>query len=163
MAPVRTQHRIWCKTCNEFELHSRKELFGGDKFPLICETCNTEYSEIKLKDIPDEKLKEQRERYKITRRNNMNDVFGSYLSIGLLQAFSQSGYEPKIIESDAGQNQIDEYKRELDAEKRRQRKIKEAENEELKKKFHKLGRNEKCRCGSGKKYKKCCWIKIQKI
>lgn len=163
MAPQITKHRIWCKTCNEFKLHSRKVLFGSGEQPLICETCKTEYSEIKLSDIPDEKLKEQRERYKISRRNDMNDIFGSYLSFGLLHAFSETGYEPKIVESDAGQNVIDEQVRKEREIKRNELLQKRNDDLELKKKFHNLGRNEKCRCGSGKKYKKCCWQKIQKI
>ena len=160
MAPRITKHRIWCKTCNEFELHSKPDIYSKK---LICDKCETEYSEIKLRDIPEEKLIEQRERYREQQGNAMNNLFGSYLSIGLLQAFSETDYSPEIEESDAGQNEIDEYKRELAAEKWRQRKIKEDENLKLKKKFHNLGRNEKCLCGSGKKYKKCCWTKIQKL
>ena len=30
-------------------------------------------------------------------------------------------------------------------------------------KENRIGRNEKCSCGSGKKYKKCCLLKHQEI
>ena len=162
MAPRITKHRIWCKTCNEFELHSRKELFGGDKFPLICETCDTQYSEIKLSEIPDGKLVEQRERYNEQKRKEMNGLFGMFMVNGL-NMFNEVDYEIKTVESDAGQKSIDEQKRK-EIEKRRNELLQKRHDDlELKKDFHKLGRNEKCLCGSGKKYKKCCWTKIQKI
>ncbi len=162
MAPRITKHRIWCKTCNEFTLHSRKELLN-DKFPLVCESCQTSYSDIKLSEIPDEKIIEQRNRFKESRRNDINNMFGSYLSLGLLQTFSDSGYEAEIIESDAGQRDIDNEKRQKDLERRNILLQKRHDDLELKKKFHNLGRNEKCLCGSGKKYKKCCWTKINKL
>ena len=28
---------------------------------------------------------------------------------------------------------------------------------------NKIGRNEKCSCGSGKKYKKCCFLRQQQV
>jgi len=162
MAPVRTLKRIWCKTCNEFELHETKKLFDKEWF---CRTCDTEYSEIYLSEIPEEKLIVQRKRYTESRKRDMSDVYSMLLmgqglhSIGFNSGFGDS----EIRESDAGQKEIDEIyymKLELAREKRR---VQRQEDLKLKQSFHKLGRNDKCLCGSDKKYKKCCYSKIQKI
>lgn len=161
--PQRTLYRQWCKTCNEFELHIEKEFLKKD---LACMECKTEYTDIKLKDIPLEKRKEQRKRYNNSKDTGLSILFGSYLgSAGypFSGMFDEPGSNDEIRESDAGQRAIDEYdkkQRDIAYEKRR---IRRKEEVELKKSFHKLGRNDKCLCGSDKKYKKCCWTKIQKI
>jgi len=157
--PTLTQKRIWCKTCNEFQVHEKEELLGK---VYICSECKTKYSSIKLSKIPEEKLVEQRERYRVQQRNSMNNIFGMYMLYGL-HSFDRVGTESNIQESDAGQIEIEkQLKREYE-ELREKRVIQHEKDLKLKKEFHKLGRNETCLCGSGKKYKKCCWSKINRI
>ena len=162
--PTREYKRIWCKTCNEFELHSRKSYKDEDK-DLICRECGTIYTDVFLKDIPEEKIIEQRKRYKESERKSMEKFLsGSYLfGNPLTDLFKEPGYDTHITESDAGQRAIDEAK----AEERRakwaeRQRIRDEERAE-EKKFRGLGRNDICLCGSGKKYKKCCWSKIEQI
>jgi uncharacterized protein YecA (UPF0149 family) len=164
--PTRTYRRIWCKTCNEFELHETKKLFDKEWF---CRECDTEYTSILLSDIPREKRVEQRERYTDSKNKAWTKMYGSLLNgssssyMDLLGMFGSHDFQENIQESDAGQRKLDEIhqmKVELAREKRRVQRQKDLE---LKKNFHKLGRNDKCLCGSEKKYKKCCYSKIQKI
>lgn len=162
--------RVWCKTCNEFELHKRVDNDSGSEKELVCNECGTKYSDILLTEIPIEKLEEQRKRWKSKNRVDyfkflevmqpgyherkfMSDMFKS----------PDESVETVIIESDAGQRAIDEYnkeKREKEAQKRKDA------YEALKKEyepFRKLGRNDKCACGSGKKYKACCLTKFSSL
>lgn len=151
--------RIWCKTCNEFELHDTKKVFAKEWF---CNECDTEYTDVLLSKIPKKKLIEQRKRYKIQQTNEMNSIFNSYMMFGL-NSFNDIGFESSIKESDAGQRKVDER---LKVKIEKERKIKyEQKQKDLayKATFHKLGRNEKCLCGSNLKYKKCCLSKIQKL
>jgi len=162
MAPVKTLKRTWCKTCNEFKLHETKKLFDKDWF---CKECDTEYTDIYLSEIPEEKLLEQRKRYTESQKRDRIDIYSMLLmGRGLESIGYNSGFgDTEIRESDAGQREIDEIKQmeiELVREKRRVQRQKDLE---LKQSFHKLGRNDKCLCGSEKKYKKCCYSKIQKI
>lgn len=154
--PTHTLKRIWCKTCNEFTLHSQP----FDSKELICRECDTHYTDIYLNEIPREKLLEQRQRYKNRKKERMNRILGGYLFTPDLFGLA---LEEEIYESDAGQIRLDEIEREernkIYEERRKQR---EAEKEE-EKKFRNLGRNDICLCGSGKKYKHCCWSRIQKI
>jgi uncharacterized protein YecA (UPF0149 family) len=64
--------------------------------------------------------------------------------------------EPDVNEDDAGQDAIDaaiKAKREAD-------RLAEIQ---FKEKYHGAQRNDKCRCDSGLKYKKCCLPKVEKI
>lgn len=163
--PTITLKRIWCKTCNEFELHATETIFGKEWF---CNKCATEYIDgILYSEIPEEKLIAQRVRYKEKQRKDMGDVYSQFIMggglSGMFDTFSEVGSNTEIYESDAGQIQIDKamkLKRDEAYEKRRIQRVKDLE---LKQSFHKLGRNDKCLCGSEKKYKKCCYQKIQKI
>jgi len=92
-------------------------------------------------------------------------IYSSILTSGmsLLSSFTTSNYKFKIQESDAGQKKLDELHRLKIKKLLETQLIKRKQDLELKVKFHKLGRNDNCLCGSGKKYKKCCYTKINKI
>jgi len=116
------------------------------------------YTSVKLKDIPEDKREAQRERYKKKNHIGVN----TYLQQILGNAMNND-FQDEIAESDAGQKQID-LKRHKENEKAHEEYRRKREEElELLHKFQNLGRNEMCLCGSGKKYKKCCWAKIEKI
>jgi len=155
--PTRQLYRVWCSTCKEWELHERHYPNWEDWF---CPECETKWEPSLLSDIPDEKIKEQRERYKIHTQYEMNRFFGAMFTSGM-SMFSEPGSDVDIRESDAGQRAIDEEarkEREVKAEERRQ--VRDAEIVE-KKRFQNLGRNDLCLCESGLKYKKCCETKIR--
>ena len=118
--PTRIYQRIWCKKCNEFELHSRK---GDD---LICESCGTTYTDVYLKDIPEEHLIEQRKRYTESQSNRFNDIYMQIFKSPeqrqmeqFAEMFSEPGSDVEVIESDAGQKSIDDTKREEARKKNR--------------------------------------------
>ena len=139
-------HRTWCKTCNDWSFHLVTENEN------ICETCNTVFTEIKLSEIPDEKIKEQRKRFKNNKHANAFGVYEKYS-----QMFNEyKPYDANYTESDAGQKAID--KEEDDFYKKRLEEIKT--EREWAKQYKNLGRNEKCLCDSGKKYKHCCYTRV---
>lgn len=157
--PTRTLHRFWCTECKDYTLHNTL----GSKGCTICGTITETYN---LKDVPEEKVLEQRERYKKSKRN----IFESYLSFiqpknqleQLVEMFHEE-CKTEIIETDAGQKYIDEQ-REIE----RRKKASEAyqvrkELEDEYKKYKKLGRNDICLCGSGRKYKNCCITKFARL
>lgn len=158
------KYRVWCKTCNDFVFHVKKEE------DLKCTHCDTIYSEILLKDIPDEKISEQRQRYKDHRKEEMNKVFKMLMenpeqkkTKELIHMLSSPGsdFDTEIHESDAGQKAIDEEnKRIREAEMAERQRIKDEQKAEASK-YKSLGRNDICICGSGLKYKKCCLTRIQ--
>jgi len=158
--PTRTYKRLWCKTCNEFELHETPILTGDD---LQCKVCDTIYTNIKLKEIPEEKRLAQRKRYSESKRNETGALYNSFIMGSGLDVILSNENSDTIYESDAGQKQLDKWVAEEAEQLREARKVKHQEDSELKKTFKKVGRNDKCLCGSDKKYKKCCYQKIQKI
>lgn len=160
----RTLHRIWCKKCNEFELHDTNDFKSKE---LFCSTCGTEYSDVYLRDIPEEKLLEQRKRYTKSLSAGFVDLYSSFISgygiSDLMGSFESVDGSISIKESDAGQKEIDNLKKERLRILRNEAVIKRQADKELKNKYHKLGRNQICLCGSNNKYKKCCYDKIQKL
>lgn len=38
--------------------------------------------------------------------------------------------------------------------------VEQPRNNLVKRRVYKIGRNDQCPCGRGKKYKKCCWLKV---
>lgn len=135
-------NRIYCKKCEDFKVHDDK----------ICKSCDTEYSDVKLVDIPREKLEIQQERFRRSRNAEMTKVLNYFLMSGRVS----SSNEIKIIESDAGLLTIEKYQREKE-EKQREEKI------DLLEKYKSIQRNDVCLCGSNKKYKKCCETKINNL
>lgn len=158
------RYRLWCKSCNEFTTHEKifsdefsnplreKLSFADEKEPeFICEVCFIQYTDVFIKDIPEENLLEQRQRFKEQRRRNFEEKFYALTS---LQNPLENIFRPvmpiskKIIESDAGLKHEENLIRQ---ERQREKDLLEAERN-----FYKgLGRNETCRCGSGKKFKHC--------
>lgn len=158
--PTRELRRIWCKTCNEFELHYQNFPNWEDFF---CSTCDTKYSSILLKDIPPKKIQEQRKRYK---ESNKGTIFNYMLTGLLFNSPSMGLFEDETVnirESDAGQRVIDERERQKRAAIYEERRLLREKRLAEAKKYSHLGRNDTCICGSGKKYKKCCLERIRTI
>jgi len=158
--PTRELRRIWCKTCNEFELHHYRFPNTEDWF---CGACDTKYSPILLKDIPSDKLLEQRKRYKEYKKESIfNYLQGALIpSNPFMELFKDETVH--ITESDAGQRAIDEREQQKRAAAYEKRRIEREKQMEEAKKYSHLGRNDICICGSGKKYKKCCLDRIRTI
>jgi len=162
--PIITYHRIWCKTCNEFTLHFFNKNNENDESGYFCKDCKTKYSDILLKEIPNNKILEQRERYEKSKKEDFNNMLNGYLNPNfsflkeMKNMFSEPGSNIEIVESDAGQKLIDEKI----LEKRKEELKKYNEEREEAKKYKHLGRNEKCLCGSNLKYKNCCLKRILK-
>jgi uncharacterized protein YchJ len=71
------------------------------------------------------------------------------------------GSDVRIIEADAGQKEIDDENHRIYVENEKIRAEETRLFLEDQKKYAHLGRNDKCLCGSGKKYKKCCLTKFK--
>ena len=140
------KHRTYCKSCEDFTVHSR-EFFKED---LICENCDTVESGYKISEVDPNLIKIQRERYKKSRQQKIGGLYGAFLKGVGLQAMMDLE-EVRVIECGAGQH-IDEQIKQIRLEN--QRKAQEIKDE-FNQKYSKLGRNESCSCGSGKKFKKC--------
>jgi hypothetical protein len=159
--PIRDYYRLWCKTCNDYTLHEHP--FGKDG--KICTECQTEFVNTPLSEIPVDKITEQRERYNQKEKEAIQKILsGSYLFPNPLQEivdmFKEPGWETEIHEDDAGQRQINAKKRKIyEAKREKERQEREARKAEYIK-YRQLNRNDTCLCGSGLKYKKCCWTRI---
>lgn len=137
--------RTYCKTCKDFTLHKTS----------ICEECETEFTPYYLHEVDEGKVMKQRQRYKESQRRKFNDMFQWVNGYGL-QNIMEESFNPfiqkNIIECDAGQKEIDENKKK---ERERLREIKKQELVEYNEIYKPIGRNDKCPCGSDKKYKQC--------
>ncbi len=171
--PERYLQRQWCKKCQSCELFEEKGLFAKKENPgeshWSCIECGTKFEPYKLSEVPKEKIKEQRERYKVWKKEQFEKMFGSYLDFGrsnrnfINDMFSAPGSRTHVTEADAGQKYIDDQiKKEREAEYEKRRAAKEALEKEYEA-YRKSGRNDKCLCGSGKKYKHCCLPRFQNI
>lgn len=143
-----TSYRKWCKNCKDWEIFTPE--FGKE---LTCNTCECISESYRLSEIPIEKLEEQRIRWVKQRRSNFSTLINF---AEILSYYDNSiGYDhSNLIESDAGQQAIDD-KKTADWKAECARKKDEVN------KYRSIGRNDLCLCGSQKKYKKCCWSKIQ--
>lgn len=157
--PTQQRYRVWCKTCNEFTLHYEPNFLTGP-YILCCTDCKTDYTEIKISEIPKEKVIEQRKRYKERERRGLQSLYMSFLGGYGLNTILNEKPNISIIESDCGQKAIDEEER-----KRKQLEWEEKQRikQETAEKFKSIGRNDACACGSGVKYKKCCLNNVEKI
>jgi len=159
--PQITYHRFWCNTCQDFTLQHDGE--GG-----ACLTCGNVTPSYKMSEIPPEKLKEQRERYRKAKRDKTLGMYGKFAHIGLelglamdtSHIFDEVGSNTKIVEDDAGQKQLDELSHERWEEKRRIEKELKEEYDVL---YKGTGRNDPCPCNSGLKYKRCCITKFNNV
>jgi hypothetical protein len=150
--PTFYKYRQWCKTCNDYTLHRY-----STEDELFCECCSTIYSDVYLKDIPEDRLIEQRKRYHDMKFGFVKNIgFNSVFGQDCLQTINDEFPQYEILESDAGQEYLDkQYLENFERVMKEQQ-----EKEELQKKHKKIGRNEPCFCGSGLKFKKCCYDKI---
>ncbi len=158
--PTTYLYRLWCKECKDWTLHSKA---WKENIPK-CKDCDTEFSPIKLKEVPKDKLIEQRGRYKENQKKDFSSMLmGGIMSNPLDEFFSEDFPDPIIIESDAGQKTLDKIKVQKEKVKMAKERTKRAEEYAEALKYKNLGRNDICLCGSEKKYKKCCLPKINKI
>ncbi len=153
--PTQTFYRTWCKTCQDWTWHIKPfeiNIEDSKKSDWRCKVCDTEITDTKLSEVPEEKLIEQRQRYKNYKRNEFKRIMSIFSSMGSMISSGMDD-ENTYIENDAGQEAID---KQLLAE--REAKIAEKKRliEEYNIKFKGIGRNDICRCGSKQKYKKCC-------
>jgi len=139
--------RTWCKCCQDYTLFAETA-----SKQAICKTCETHYEEYTLESVPSNKVTEQRARYAEYKRQEFQEIMAMLQSGGNLANYMPSN----IVEDDAGQNAID-------AALRAEAEAKRAAELEYKSRFRGLGRNDKCQCGSGKKYKKCCLPLVEQI
>lgn len=145
--PSITLHRHWCKNCQDWTLFGYQ--FEGKHW--TCKNCFTPQQKTTFREIPQEKIDEQQARYKEQRINTTNSVFG--ILSDAFSGYRTSLQEVQIIEHDAG---FEDMQQRIRDERLKVQK----EREELRVKYKDLGRNDLCICGSGLKYKKCCYGKI---
>ena len=157
--------RTWCKTCQDFSIFTTTmgSTEEGKFSTTVCNTCESAQMSYSLTEVPEEKLIEQRARYNEQRRRqfmNMLNIYAKETRTNMLaDMLKEPGHdltEPDVNEDDAGQDAIDaaiKAKREAD-------RLAEIQ---FKEKYHGAQRNDKCRCDSGLKYKKCCLPKVEKI
>lgn len=164
--PTREYKRLWCKTCNDWELFEQQYPNPKEWF---CRKCESVHEKTLLSEIPEEKLIEQRKRYVEWNHRAMGKFMGEFMMSQeernlreFVHMFSPPGsdWETEIIESDAGQHAIDdEEKRKRDEKRQKYLEEKEAAKQHVLK-YKGANRNDKCPCGSGKKFKKCCLTEL---
>lgn len=145
-------YRFYCKTCNDYVLHIRND--SGCK----CKECCTEYIPVKYKDIPEDKLLKQRERYKVYKSNQLHSMFDMYTNP--LSTLFSTVFKHNVIEADAGQKSIDDAEKKERQKKYDQYDKDKADVEIELEKYKDVSRNDTCICGSNRKYKKCCLTKL---
>jgi len=159
------RRRTWCKTCQDFSIFTTTmgSTEEGSFSTTMCDTCESAQTGYTLAEVPEEKLIEQRARYNEQRRKQFMNMLNIYaretktnMLADMLKAPGHDLSESDVKEDDAGQEAIDaaiKAKREAD-------RLAEIQFKEL---YHGAQRNDKCRCDSGLKYKKCCLPKVEKI
>lgn len=147
------RYRKYCVTCCDYTLHTK-----NDK-TKICTSCDTIYNPetIDFNAIEKTKILRQRQRYTEYKRQQFRDMF---VTCNIFESISANGFQRVIIEDDAGQYAIDEAKK---AERARLQQLHNQIRIEYHDKFANLNRNDKCGCGSGKKYKQCCIGKYRQL
>lgn len=152
--PEIVYYRVWCKKCQHFELHDAPGLGDMDTEGLKCRECDTVYTDVMLSEIPQEKKDAQRKRWQDAQGRVL--MSSAYMMMNPFAGIMLGSQDQKVrvVESDAGQKRLNEL--------RHQKRLEEiAHRKEEVIKFAGLTRNDKCRCGSGLKYKKCCWSRIE--
>ena len=155
--------RTWCKTCQDFTIHkTRINGTDSDKFSSTnCETCDTDFQPYYLSEVPVDKKESQQNRYKEYKTQEFKGMMNYFQHMGATDSkymFGSDGPQShtNIKEDDAGQEDIWEAERQ-------EREAKRNAEIEFKARYRGAQRNEKCPCGSGLKYKKCCLPKVEKI
>jgi uncharacterized protein YchJ len=172
--PNQIKKRTWCTTCQEFELFESHLTSGttvldaeGKEIKKLsktsCDTCGNEYVPYSLSEVPEEKILEQRERYRQMKKTEFIKMLSAYQDMSrsniladMMREVSDRPVGYSVKEDDAGQEAIDSAERAAREAKRR-------EEIEFKESYRGAHRNDKCRCGSENKYKKCCLPKVNSI
>lgn len=172
--PNPIKKRRWCITCQEFEIFESRltdetTVLDADGREIkkisktTCDTCGNEYVPYSLSEVPEEKIQEQRARYKKMKKEEFIKMLSAYQDMSrsniladMMREVSDASVGYTVREDDAGQEAID-------LEERAQREATRLAEQEFKAKYHGAQRNEKCRCDSGLKYKKCCLPKVDAI
>jgi len=173
--PSTIKKRTWCTTCQEFELFEShltphetiiidsqgSEIKKTSK--TTCDTCGNEYVPYSLSEVPEEKILKQRERYRQMKKTEFIKMLSAYQDMSrtnilkdIMAEVSDRPVGYTVKEDDAGQEEID-------AAERAAREAKKLADIEFKERFRGAQRNDKCRCGSDNKYKKCCLPKVNAI
>jgi preprotein translocase subunit SecA len=128
-----------------------------------CDTCGNEYVPYSLSEVPEEKILEQRERYRQMKKTEFIKMLSAYQDMSksniladMMREVSDRPVGYTVKEDDAGQEAIDTAERAA-------REAKKLADIEFKEQYRGAQRNDKCRCGSGNKYKKCCLPKVNSI
>ena len=108
--PTQTFYRTWCKTCQDWTWHIKPfeiNIEDSKKSDWRCKACDTEITDTTFAEIPDEKIIEQRQRYKEHKKEKFNSIMNIYAGMGSMMS---SGWVDgnTYIENDAGQKNIDE-------------------------------------------------------
>lgn len=142
------QHRKWCTNCADWKVFTKAEEI------YTCNDCS-KISDATLADVPQEKIEEQQNRFKNQRREDFANMLKAYR---FMQENPGQKYEhdflDQILEDDAGVLEVEKLERE-----KHEAQV-QAIKEDIAKHKH-LGRNDKCSCNSGLKYKKCCLKRIE--
>jgi len=139
------RYRFWCTECKDFTLH-----LPGDEGGCI--TCGTVTKTYKLSDVPDEKIQKQQRRYRDSQMNGWLSFMKPRKNI-LEELFNEDWENDiEVHECDAGWEKILEERNKIRQEERR---ILQEKKDDFNARFAHLGRNDKCGCGSGLKYKNC--------
>ncbi len=152
--------RTWCKQCNDWKVFSQ----SWKKEDSFCKTCGTQFEDYNLKSLPEDKIQEQRMRYNNQRQSVVVDFLNGKYSRNFLDTFLDSpGANRELKEDPAG---MDIILRQAQAEENKRIAERKAVQDALKEKskmFLHLNRNAPCACGSGKKYKNCCYNQMYLI
>jgi len=172
--PSQIKKRTWCVSCQEFELFESHLTSGitvldaeGKEIKKLskttCDICGNEYVPYSLSEVPEGKIQEQRARYKKMKKEEFIKMLSAYQDMSrsniladMMREVGDKSIEYTVREDDAGQEAID-------SEERAQREASRLAEQEFKAKYHGAQRNDKCRCDSGLKYKKCCLPKVDAI
>lgn len=142
MPSPQRKHRTYCKTCNDFTIHNLE---------YVCETCYTAFTSYFPSEVDKDLILQQRSRYTEMKRREFNNILNIYRR-PLDSIFSETRVGYDVIECDAGQLRIDENKKKQREEAKR---IGQEMLDDYNTNYKKLNRNDKCNCGSGKKFKQC--------
>lgn len=152
-------YREWCKHCQDWKIMELVPVIDNVKLTevppsekqkyLVCSSCGTNATNYNLNELPQEKVLEQRTRYKNNRGNILNYVYG-----GRRNTFEEMFGELKTVtvEADAGLQEEEKQYR-IKSEERHRKYMEEKDT--LKGIYGYCRRNDICPCGSGKKFKKC--------
>jgi len=154
--------RTWCKQCNDWKIFS--QTWNWKKEDSFCKSCATEFEEYDLQSLPEDKIQEQRMRYINQRQGTIVDFLNGKYSKNFLDTFFDSpSANRELIEDPAGMDIIMRQEQAEENKRIAKRKAVEDALKEKSKMFVHLNRNAPCACGSGKKYKKCCYDQMYLI